>query len=108
MTQPIVHRIVAFKAGSLPDPKTLPDHLIMSVSIDGLTRTLLESDGLVWAPVGRLPPVATTAAAIAGVENDTVITPLRLAEVLASFGIGSTGENGYVSAGYVSSGYVSP
>lgn len=107
MTQQHIFRMAGFRAGSLPDPRTLPDSLIVEQSIDGTEHRLLQSDGVNWNPVSDTPDVSSTAAAIAGLENTTVITPLRLAEVLVALGlIGAAGDNGYVSAGYVTAGYV--
>lgn len=105
MTQLAPPRIPRFHSGSLPDPITLPDTLIVAEGFDG-SHTLMKSDGVNWVAVGSLiAAIATQAQAIAGTDDTTVITPLKLAEVLAAFGIGGA-SNTYVDAGYVDTGYV--
>lgn len=106
MTQQALYRMAGFRAGSLPDAKAHPDSLIVVHSVDLSQSNLYISDGRVWRPVATVPVVASTAEAIAGTDNETVITPLRLNEVLAGLGLTSVGGNTYVDAGYVDSGYV--
>ncbi len=108
MTQQVPVRIPIFRAGSLPDAASLPDNLIVSVGVADGSRVLLRSDGITWQAVGSLlSDLSSQAQAEAGLDNTTVMTPLRVRQaILAYFGV--VGENGYVLGGYVTAGYVSP
>lgn len=106
MTQQAFYRMARFRAGSLPDAKATPDAIIAVHSIDESQTTMLYSDGENWLPLAAVPPVASLGEAIVGTDNEKVITPLRLAQVLAFYGVGVSGSNTYVDAGYVENGYV--